>query len=284
MTEVLILGGLTVDRFADGALAPGGSVLHSGRAVIDEGARLTTMTVAGDEPAAQGGLASLAEWGTVVRQPSPVTTTYRHEQRDGVRVLRFEARADPIDLARLSGMETPDVALVAPIADEVPADVVERVRTGLRPDRTVILVQGWLRRLVIGDEVDPLPLSALSIAQVHELGLADAIVVSTEDLLEAPGDPFAQAGLLRQRVGARPIVVVTLGTQGYLVDDPGSDRVVAAVPRRIVTGVPAVGAGDAFGAALAVGLARGSGAMEAADRATDRVIATLERRRPAQPA
>ncbi len=74
-------------------------------------------------------------------------------------------------------------------------------------------------------------------------------------------------------------MVVTLGTEGYLLDDPAQDRVVASVPRRVVTGVSAVGAGDTFGAALAVNLARGASPIAAADAATDRVISVLEQRR-----
>jgi sugar/nucleoside kinase (ribokinase family) len=126
--------------------------------------------------------------------------------------------------------------------------------------------------------VTPLPLDALAAAHRATAAASDTIVVSTEDLVEDPGDPFAQAARLREVVGPRPIVVVTLGTEGYLLDDPGLDRVVASVPRRVVTGVPMVGAGDTFGAALAVNLARGAPAREAADRATDRVIAVLEQR------
>ena len=125
-----------------------------------------------------------------------------------------------------------------------------------------------------------LPLDALGADQVRALTEADAIVVSTEDLVESPGDPFAQAAVLRRHAGARPIVVVTLGVEGYLLDDPGLDRVLASVPRRVVTGVPAVGAGDTFGAALAGHLAEGATAAAAADRATDAVIAMLEARRP----
>ena len=100
-----------------------------------------------------------------------------------------------------------------------------------------------------------------------------------EDLTEAPDDPFSQAAELRRRVGPGPIVVVTLGPEGYLLDDPAADRVIASVPRRVVTDVLAIGAGDMFGAALALNLARGADARAAADRATDRVIAMLEARR-----
>ena len=279
MTSTLIVGGLTVDRFGDGTTAPGGSVLHSGLAAAAEGASLTTLTVAGDEPAAQLGLDRLTSLGTLVCQPAATTTAYRHEERDGVRVLVLEARSVEIGGERLRDVGRPQVALVAPIADEVPASLVARLRAEVAPGRTVLLIQGWLRRLVVGEEVTPLPLDTLTAEQLDALAEADAIVVSTEDLVESPGDPFSQAAQLRAVAGVRPIVFVTLGAEGYLLDDPAQDRVLASVPRRVVTGVPAVGAGDTFGAALAVSLARGAGPVAAADRATDAVIAMLDARR-----
>jgi sugar/nucleoside kinase (ribokinase family) len=153
------------------------------------------------------------------------------------------------------------------------------VRNELAPSRTVLLVQGWLRRLVVGEEVTAAPLDGLTADQRHAIGKADAIVASTEDLVELPGDPFGQAAELRRLAGQRPVILVTLGAQGYVLDDPTVERVVASVPRRVVTGVPAVGAGDTFGAALAAHLARGVGAATAADRATEAVIAMLESRR-----
>ncbi len=279
MTKMLIVGGLTIDRFTDGSLAPGGSVLHAGLATRAEDARLTTLTVAGDEPAARDGLARLRELGTLAHQPAPRTTFYRHDERDGVRVLVLEARAEPIQPAGLAGLDRPDVALVAPIADEVTPLLVDALCAQLSPGRVVLLIQGWLRRLVEGEEVQALALDTLAADQLRVIAAADAIVVSTEDLVEAPGDAFAQAAELRLRAGSKPIVVVTLGTEGYLLDDPTRDRVVASVPRRVVTGVSAVGAGDTFGAALAVNLARGASPIAAADAATDRVISVLEQRR-----
>jgi hypothetical protein len=281
MTDVLIVGGLTVDRFIDGSVAPGGSVLHSGLAAAADGAALTMLTVAGDEPAARDGLGRLASIGELLHQRAASSTVYRHEMRDGVRVLILEARTDPIDPEALQRIGPPDVALVAPIADEVPAPLVGRLVRDVAPTRMVLLIQGWLRRLTVGDEVRPLPLEALSAEQRQVTARADAIVVSTEDLTEAPGDPFRQAAELRLCVGPRPIVVVTLGPEGYLLDDPATDRVIASMPRRVVTGVYANGAGDTFGAALALNLARGAGPRAAADIATDRVIAMLEARRAA---
>jgi sugar/nucleoside kinase (ribokinase family) len=278
MTRLLIAGGLTIDRFTDGRTAPGGSVLHAGLAALAEGERPTFLTVAGDEPDARDGLAKLAELGALHRQRTAATTRYRHEEADGRRVLVYEAAADPIDAASFGDLPASDVLLLAPIADELPTTVVDALRDGVRPRLTMLLIQGWLRRLAIGRAVHPLRLDEVAPGTWASFAASDGIVVSTEDLTEAPGDPFAQAAELRSRVGARPLIVVTLGPQGYLLDDPSAARVVASVPRRVVAGVPSVGAGDTFGAAMAIHLARGESPDAAASAATERVIATLERR------
>jgi sugar/nucleoside kinase (ribokinase family) len=279
MPELLIVGGLTVDRFSDGRRAAGGSVLHAAVAATGEGARPGMATVAGDEPEAIAGLDRLRGMGEVSLQHSPRTTTYAHSETGGRRVLVLEAASDPIDPAALPPLPAADVALLAPIADELPAPAVHELRARVGPRLTVLLIQGWLRRLVEGEAVHPLPLAAVADELWDAFALADAVVVSTEDITETPGDPFAQALDVRARIGPRPILVVTLGTEGYLLDDPKASRIVASVPRTVVRGVPSVGAGDTFGAALALHLARGDAPSAAAEAATERVIAVLESRR-----
>jgi sugar/nucleoside kinase (ribokinase family) len=283
MRSLLIVGGLTVDRFVDGSTAPGGSVLHSGLAAASEGASITTLTITGDEPEARIGLERLAAFGTVRHRSAPATTTYRHEEVDGRRVLVFEAAGGTLDRGAFDGLAAPDVALLAPIADELPGPLVSGLRSAVHPKLTVLLIQGWLRRLIRGEPVHPLGLDEVPDETWRAFASADAIVVSTEDLTEAPGDPFAQAAELRARLGARPILVLTLGQEGYLLDDPSADRVVASVPRRVVAGVPSVGAGDTFGAALALHLAASEDPSAAAAAATERVIAVLEARRHPDP-
>lgn len=279
MTDLLIVGGLTIDHFTDGTSAPGGTVIHAGAAVLPDGTRQATLTAAGDEPEAVVGLARLESFGPVVRQPAPSTTTYRHNERDGRRVLVFECGTSPIGPDSLARAPRPRVALVAPIGDELPAATVDRLRAELTPEVTVLLIQGWLRRLVPGEEVEALPLDKLPADLWRVFSEADAVVLSTEDLAGMPTDPFIQAGDLRRRLGPRPILVLTLGTEGYVLDDPALDRVIASVPRTVVTGVPTVGAGDTFGAALAVHLGRGEDASTAARAATERVISVFESRR-----
>lgn len=279
MSELLIVGGLTIDRFADGRSAPGGSVLHAGLAAVEEGAAVTFLTVAGDEPEAVEGLARLAELGTLIHQPAASTTTYRHDESEGRRVLVYDATTTLIDPTLAGQIERPRVALLAPIADELSAAAVDTLRAVLRPACTVLLIQGWLRRLDLGSPVHPLPLDSVAPELWETFSVADAIVVSTEDLAETPEDPFGQAAALRARLGPGPVLVLTLGTEGYLLDDPAADRLVATMPRRVVEGVPTVGAGDTFGAALAVHLSRGDDVTAAASAATERVIRVLDGRR-----
>ena len=279
MTDLLIVGGLTIDRFTDGTSAPGGTVIHAGLAVAPDGIRQATLTAAGDEPEVAVGLARLESFGPVVRQQATTTTTFRHGERDGRRVLVFECGTAPIGPDSLARAPQPRVALLAPIGDELPAATVDRLRVELAPELTVMLIQGWLRRLVPGREVEALPLAEVSADLWRVFSEADAVVLSTEDLAGTPTDPFIQAGDLRRRLGPRPILVLTLGTEGYVLDDPALDRVIASVPRTVVTGVPTVGAGDTFGAALAVHLGRGEDASTAARAATERVISVFESRR-----
>jgi len=276
MNDLLIVGGLTIDRFPDGTSAPGGSVIHAGRAAAADGARLTILTVAGDEPEAAIGLRQLAELGDLIHQRAPSTVTYGHSEVHGRRVLTLLAGAGPIAPPAL--VDPPDVALLAPIADELPAASLAALRDAARPRLTVLLIQGWLRRLAIGEPARPLALDEVPSTTWEAFAAADAIVVSTEDLAESPEDPFVEAAGVRGKIGPHPILVLTLGEQGYLLDDPASDHVVAFVPRRVVEGVPMVGAGDTFGANLAIQLGLGAAPADAAAAATDGVIRMLEGR------
>jgi sugar/nucleoside kinase (ribokinase family) len=276
---VLIAGGLTIDRFADGTTAPGGSVLHAGLAAAAEGAEPTFLTVAGDEPAARAGVDRLRALGDVIHQGASRTTAYRHDESGPRRVLVLDASGDSIDPAAAGRLPPAEIALLAPIADELPPAAIRALRSEVRPRLTVLLIQGWLRRLVVGEPVRPLTLDEVDVPIWQAFAEADAIVVSTEDLADGTGDPFTQAARLRRRVGRRPLLVLTLGPDGYLLDDPAAHNIVASVPRAVVTDVPMVGAGDTFGATLALHLARGSSTVAAAEAATERVIAVLESRR-----
>ena len=277
MTRLLIVGGLTIDRFADGTSAPGGAVIHSGRAATAEDAEITILTIAGSEPEAAIGLSELSGLGELIHQRAPSTVTFRHDEIDGRRVLTYLSGTGTIAPPVL--VDPPDVALIAPIAGELPAPALAALHAAARPRVTVLLIQGWLRRLRLGDPVRPMALDEVAPAIWHAFGGADAIVVSTEDVAESAADPAVVSAALRERIGPRPVLIVTSGARGHLVDDPGADHVVSGLPRRVIEGVPTVGAGDTFGVALAIQLASGVAAAPGAEVATDRVVRLLESRR-----
>lgn len=82
-------------------------------------------------------------------------------------------------------------------------------------------------------------------------------------IIDSSGDAQVAANMLRER-GVKS-VVVTLGSRGALLVDAEGTTPISAVE---VTAVDPTGAGDAFTAALAVGLADGLSLREAAQRAS----------------
>jgi sugar/nucleoside kinase (ribokinase family) len=279
MPSILIVGALTIDEFADGRRAPGGSVMHAGLAAVADGADVTTLTVGGPEPEADEGRARLSSLGTLLAADAPATTTYGHGEVDGRRTLVLEAAGGRVPAEPGEGLSTRDVVLFAPIADELTAAAVSTICAATRPPVAAFLIQGWLRQLEVGGLARPVRLEEVDLELWRTFGSGDLVVVSIEDLAEAPEDPFALAAALRERIGPRPVLVVTLGPEGYLLDDPGADRITATVPRRVVRGVPTVGAGDTFGVVMALRMADGEDPATAADAGTDAVISLLESRR-----
>jgi sugar/nucleoside kinase (ribokinase family) len=279
MPSILIVGGLTVDEFADGRRAPGGSVIHAGLAAAADGADVTTLTVTGPEAEADEGRGRLASFGSLVATTAPTTTTYQHAETDGRRVLTLTEMGGRIELDATSSLTRPDVVLFAPIADELTAGGVEAICELARPPVIAFLIQGWLRHLAVGEPVRALSLDDVAPDEWRVFGSGDLVVVSTEDLADGQEDAFSQAATVRARLGPGPVLVVTLGTEGYLLDDPSADRITATVPRRVVSGVPTVGAGDTFGVVMALRMATGSDPAAAADSGTEAVIALFESRR-----
>lgn len=279
MPSILIVGGLTVDEFADGRRAPGGSVIYAGLAASAAGAEVTTLTVAGPEPEAADGRHRLSSLGPLLVAEASATTTYRHREADGRRILVLAETGGRVDPEAAPSVSHPDVVLFAPIADELAGGSVGAICERAEPVLTAFLIQGWLRHLAVGAPARPLALDDVPPDVWNVFAAGDLVVVSTEDLADRFDDPFAQAAALRSRLGQRPVLVVTLGTEGYLLDDPRADRITATVPRRVITGVPTVGAGDTFGVILALRMATGDDPATAADAATDAVIALLESRR-----
>jgi sugar/nucleoside kinase (ribokinase family) len=244
--DLLLVGGLTVDNFADGTSAPGGSVLHAARAGMAMGHRVGAVVLAGPEPVAAAGLQELAQLDFLWREPAPRSIGFGHELVDGVRRLRFEGSGGR--LAAPAAAALPAVVLHAPVADEVGSDLAGQRHSAARH---AAIVQGWLRRLEPGRPAVPLPLSGLDAGLRDALAHMDLLVASREDLVAEGDEPERQIGAMRATFGPGPVLVVTDATDGAWVQAAGEDGPTWRVRLlTVVDDVPTTGAGDMFAALL----------------------------------
>jgi sugar/nucleoside kinase (ribokinase family) len=251
--DLLVIGGLTIDRLADGSSAPGGSVMHVARAAAPRGMRVGVITAAGHEPEANAGLDELLRvCQSVDATRDQRTTTFRHRELAEGRRLWLERRGGRVDVGEAERDRIRAHAILfAPVAGEVTTDALGVWDETL--DRGAIL-QGWLRTTDEGAEVEPVRLSTLPGPLREALARLDLIVASREDLRAEAPTPLEQLTHLRMAFGRAPVLVVTDSADGLWLDHPGVRPYLAwrdhlAVPRR-VDGAPTVGAGDVLAAYL----------------------------------
>ena len=273
--DLLIVGALTIDRFADGRAAPGGSVLHSTRAAARAGVTVGVVAVAGQEVEAIDGLDEIQRSAAVLhRVPARRTVTFRHDESGPIRRLFLEVASEPV-VAPSDGVE-PRAVLYAPVAGELGPDLGGSVHDGAF---SAAILQGWLRTLTPGTEVRPLSVATLDPTLAGRLARIDVLVASREDLI-ADGDTVpAQRDALRRVLGPRPALVVTESVDGAWIDAGGDRRHVEVFER--IDGVPTVGAGDAYAAILAAELGSGDTLDVAAADAAEAVSRMLAARRDA---
>ncbi len=272
-TDLLLVGGLTIDSMANGGLQPGGSVLHAARAATDAGLRVAVVTGAGPEPVTRRALAELGRMAVVHAEAAPSTIAFRHELSGEVRrlVLLDPGRA----LACPAQPIRPAAVLYAPVAAEIGVELAGQEFPG---SMSGAVLQGWLRSLEPGREVRGLPLSTLDPALVARLGRLALVCVSVEDLAaERAVGPEALLDRLRDTLGSAPLIALTDGARGAWIDERAARRRI--LPPRVVEGVDTTGAGDAFAAMLLVGLASGDHPFHAAAMAAGEVSRFLRRRR-----
>jgi hypothetical protein len=281
--DLLLVGGLTVDRFADGGSAAGGSVLHAARALAggDRGVTIGCVTAAGPEPEGRRGLAELRQrCASVNAAPHPATATFKHRASAGGRQLWLEQAGGPVSPPGHLVEGAAAAILFAPVADEVGADW---LRSPQDARFRAAVLQGWLRSVAPDGRVSARSLRDLEPVLASELATLDLIVASREDLLADAELPDHQLGALRSAFGRRAVMIVTDGIDGVWLDIPsnGPDR-----DRRDHLPVPylvddsaAIGAGDMLAAFLAV-LANDRGDWHAAVAAAMLAVAeTLAARR-----
>jgi sugar/nucleoside kinase (ribokinase family) len=274
--DLLVVGGLTIDRFADDSSAAGGSALHIARAAAPRGVRLGVVTAVGPEPTAQAGLSELRRLATVVEATvGTATATFGHSDTAAVRQLHLDRGGGHLDVdADELERQGARALLFAPIGGEFE---VEAVSLGDSQRPRAAILQGWLRTMEPDAQVRPLPLIALDPALVRALGRLDLLVVSREDMLAEGDDPSAQLHALRQAVGSGPSLVLTDGANGVWLNTGASQRHLA--PPWRVEGVPTVGAGDVLAAFMLVALAERRPPAEAAELAMRVVAEVLEERK-----
>jgi sugar/nucleoside kinase (ribokinase family) len=240
----LAIGHTARDEFPDGRWRLGGSALYGAATAAKLGADVTLVTRIG--PGEREALETLcAELGIVLRSlPSDVTTTFGFTyDAAGHRTLRLRARAAPIarsDVPRASGRAK--AVLLASIAGELDDSLFAPWSGAKR----VLAAQGLLRSFSADGTVEATPWRDYA----RLLPKVDAVVVSEEDHAE-------DAAWLRYTA-----VIVTRAERGSDLHAAGSATHVPAFAVGAV--IDQTGAGDAFAASLAIGLAEGLPMLEAA--------------------
>jgi sugar/nucleoside kinase (ribokinase family) len=240
----LAIGHTARDEFPDGRWRLGGSALYGAATAAKLGAAVTLVTRAG--PKERDALGTLCqELGITLRAlPSDVTTTFAFTyDAAGHRTLRLRARAAPITRGEVGrGTPSPKAVLLASIAGELDDSLFAPWSGAKR----VLAAQGLLRSFGADGTVNATPW--MDYARL--LPKVDAVVVSEEDHAEdSAWLPYST-------------VVVTQAERGSELHARGATRHVPAFA--VAEVIDQTGAGDAFAASLALGLAEGRPMIEAA--------------------
>lgn len=237
--DILIIGHVTCDVI-EGQERLGGAASYATRAAVDKGLTVDLVTSA---PSDFELLAPLSRHpnvrATVI--PSEHATSFSLSYEVGTRVLRRLSRATDIVEIPLGAR----VVYLAPVAGEIAPAIAESMADAC----VVVGLQGWMRRfdddgLVL--PIDPPTLRGMS-----------AVVFSEHD------HPDSDA-LALQIARDVPVVALTRGSRGATLYVDGSPHAIAAAP---ANEVDPTGAGDVFGAILAIELGAGRPPLDAANAA-----------------
>ena len=254
--RLLVLGHVTRDEIS-GATRLGGAASYASLAAARLGVETALVTVAPpDDPL----LAPLRAEPRLTLHcvPSDVMTTFALTYTGARRRLWLRQAARPLRAVDIPPRwRDTAVVYVGPVAGECDRALLDALGARF----VAAGLQGWLRRTGEGGEIEPaLAPEALSPPRL------DAAILSEEDHpdVAAIADRFAAAG-------AR--VAVTRGARGATILDGMSRFDIPAVP---AVEVEPTGAGDVFGAVLALGLAQGLPPREAASRAAAAAARVVE--------
>jgi sugar/nucleoside kinase (ribokinase family) len=243
--DYLVVGHVTKDLLAGGAIRAGGTALYAGLTVQELGAQAAIVTALA--PADAGLLAPAEAAGISCHVlPSTETTTYAISYHGEARDMHLAGRATLLTPADIppAWRDTPILHL-GPVAAELDATA---DWDGCCPNALIAVTpQGWLRTFDAAGLMSPAPwITARSL-----LDHADVLVMSGEDV---GNDQEA----LMHYVNMARLAVVTAGADGATLYERG--RALGTVPSCHAAPVDFTGAGDVFTAAFLIGY-RESGDM-----------------------
>ncbi len=266
---VAVVGSLAHDTIDGEARRAGGCPVFAADAfrLLGRGGRILARSAEADIASFAAELAAANVEVEIL--PSPVTTAFEHEHRDGQRESRVTALGDawgPADAGRLGAAV--GWVHVAPLtrSDFGPATLAAFAAGGRRlslDGQGLVRVPG-LGPLVQDAAFDPAVLDPVSVLKLSE-----------EEARVIAGGVFDAASARALGVAE---VVETLGERGVTMWVDGSPTAVPASP---VTGVETTGAGDAFMVAYAIARLDGTPPVAAAEAACALVTIMLRRRRDA---
>lgn len=225
--DYLVIGHVTRDVTPTGNLV-GGTVSYSGRVAQALGCHTAVLTRCQSD---YEGLHALADL-TVEVVPSAHTTTFENSYGPDGRTQLIDTVADAIGPEHVpAGWTETAVVHLAPVANEVDPAIMTcfpNSLIGLTP-------QGWLRRWTADHRVYPRDWPEAE----QYLPLADVVIVSEEDLLDAAMLPFYRQ-LSR-------LLIMTENVRGCTVF---AGDAVRQIPAPQVAQIEPTGAGDIFAAAF----------------------------------
>lgn len=242
--DLLSIGHVARDEFADGAWRLGGSALYAAVAAARLGRRISLVTRVADRE--QPTLEELCrkEGVTLYRLPASATTTFAHSfDAEGRRSLRLRARAK-----RIGGADVPE-ALRGVRAVFLGSVIGEHADDVFSLGPGVLAAQGELRAFDAHGAVRPTHWRRAEAV----LPRLRAAVLSDEDL----GRDLSRA----KEWSRQAPVVVTLGPDGAVLYRDGHE--LASRAFRIPAVVDQTGAGDTFALGLLVALDEGRDWTEA---------------------
>lgn len=224
----------------------GGTVLYTAAAAARLGARAAIVTRVG--PNERAALEErCARLGIELHAlPGEVTTTFGFRYEDGKRLMKLKARSRGLALSDVpSSLLDSQAVILGSVAHEIDRSLLGAFGGAA----SVVTAQGYLREWAADGSIHPRRWD--DVAEVT--ATASAIVLSEEDVGGDLDEPRRWAG--------RTPVIVTLAERGSLVFIDGDETLVPAFHADRV--LDPTGAGDAFAAGLAVGMAEGRALLDA---------------------